>query len=229
LHAYFDPAGFTTLADIEKRSIEQTIKRMVIEEPSFSVQPATHTSSSISTSAADPSDNPNLYQNTKKSAIDLFNDSIGEVHHEENRHDGNKKATIVEELHNYRKLVVQFNLKHKLDALSCLLFWKTYGHTFSILKQVAKQMLSTPATSVPSESCFSISSYLGRKERVRLTGENLSSSVFLKDKITFQNTLSINFSQLIQLSFFGFRDTFLLVIISKGLIMQISLCLSLCI
>ena len=189
MHAYFDPAGFTTLADIEKRSIEQTIKRMVIDEPSFSVQPATGTSLSISTSnstsTTDPSDKPNLSQNTKKSAIDLFNESIGEVHHEENRRGGNKKATIIEEIHNYRKLVVQFNLKHKLDALSCLVFWKTYGHTFSILKQVAKQMLSTPATSVPSESCFSISSYLGRKERVRLTGENLSSSVFLKDKITF--------------------------------------------
>jgi hypothetical protein len=174
---------------------------MVIEEPSFSVQPATDTSSlistsisttisttistSISASAADPSDKPSSYQSTKKSAIDLFNESIGDVPHEENRHGGNKKATIIEELHNYRKLVVQFNLKHKLDAFSCLLFWNTYGHTFSILKQVAKQMLSTPATSVPSESCFSLSSYLGRKERVRLTGENLSSSVFLKDKITF--------------------------------------------
>jgi hypothetical protein len=162
---------------------------MVMEEPSFTVQPVTHTSppisTSISTSATDPSDKPNSYQNTKKNAIDLFNESIGEVHHEENRHGGNKKATIIEELQNYRKFMIHFNLKHKLDAGSCLLFWKTYGHSFAILKQVAKQMLSTPATSVPSESCFSISSYLGRKERVRLTGENLSSSVFLKDKITF--------------------------------------------
>ena len=116
--------------------------------------------------------------------MDLFNESIGESL-EENRRDVNKKATIVEELFNYRKLVVQFNSKRKPDASSCVLFWQTYGHTFLILKQVAKQMLNTPATSVPSESCFSLSSFSGRKERARLTGENLSSSVFLKDKINF--------------------------------------------
>jgi hypothetical protein len=66
-----------------------------------------------------------------------------------------------------------------------MIFWRAYGNTFLILKRLAKKMLSTPATSVPSESCFSISSFLGRKERASLTGENLSSSVFLKDKINF--------------------------------------------
>ena len=171
------------MTDIEKRSIEQTIKRMVIDEPSFLVLPVTNIPP-IGASATDSVEKSNLNENRKKSAMDLFNESIGEFH-EENRHDGNKKAAIVEELLNYQKLVVHFNSKRKPDALSCVLFWQTYGHTFYVLKQVAKLMLSTPATSIASESCFSISSFLGRKERARLTGENLSSSVFLKDKVNF--------------------------------------------
>lgn len=156
---------------------------MIIDEPSFSTLPVTNTSS-IGASATNTSDKPDSNENAEKSAMDLFNESVGEFH-EEKRRDVNKKATIVEELLNYRKLVVQFNSKRKPDALSSVLFWQTHGNTFSILKEVAKQMLSTPVTSVSSESCFSISSFLGRKKRARLSGENLSSSVFLEDKINF--------------------------------------------
>ncbi|CAM4837070.1 unnamed protein product [Rotaria magnacalcarata] len=123
--------------------------------------------------------------NLNKSAIDIFNESIGDIHYEESRRGENTRATIVNEFQNYRKYATQFNLKHKPDATSAIIFWRTYGDTFSILRGLAKKMLSTPATSVPSESCFSLSSSLGRKERVCLTGDNLSSSVFLKDKINF--------------------------------------------
>jgi hypothetical protein len=120
-----------------------------------------------------------------KTALEMFNDSIGEVSSEVNQRDQNKKAVIIEELHNYRKYASHFNLNHKPDATSAIKFWKIYGNAFSNLKTLAKKMLSTPATSVPSESCFSISSFLGRKERSSLTGENLSLCVFLKDKIIF--------------------------------------------
>jgi len=184
LHAYFDPVGFATLTNTEKRSIEQKIKIMIIDEPSHSLISVSNTLP-ISTTTINAPDNSNSTEHSNKSAMDMFNESLGEIHNEESRCVGNKKAAIIEEFHAYRKCATQFNLKYKPNVTSAMLFWKTYGDTFSILKGLAKKMLSTPATSVPSESCFSISSYLGRKERARLTGENLSLSVFLKDKINF--------------------------------------------
>ena len=64
-----------------------------------------------------------------------------------------------------------------------------------------KKTLCIPSTSVPSESCFSISSFLGRKERSSLTGENLFLSVFLKDKINFRDWCICNYLFL-SISFF---------------------------
>ncbi len=48
---------------------------------------------------------------------------------------------------------------------------------------MAQCYLSASATSVPSESAFSVSAHYGRKERSRLSAENLAMSVFLKDKL----------------------------------------------
>jgi hypothetical protein len=157
---------------------------LITDEESHSSISVTDTLS-ISTTTTNLPNKSNSSGNSDKSAMDMFNESLGETILEENRRGENKRATIVEEFHNYRKCVAQFNLKHKPDATSAMIFWRAYGNTFLILKRLAKKMLSTPATSVPSESCFSISSFLGRKERASLTGENLSSSVFLKDKINF--------------------------------------------
>jgi hypothetical protein len=49
-----------------------------------------------------------------------------------------------------------------------------------LLNFLPKQLVYTPATSVPAESLFSISSYLARKERTRLSAKNLAATVFLK-------------------------------------------------
>lgn len=184
MHSYFDPAGFATLTDYEKISIEQNIKQTVIDETSYSIESATSklpicSNKNYSVKKINP------HGHVHKSAIDVFNECVGESYYEEIGCDENKKATMSDDIHNYRKSVVQFNLTHKPDATSSTLFWQTYGQNFSILSKLAKKMLSTPATSVPSESCFSMSSYLGRKERARLTADNLCSSVFLKDKINF--------------------------------------------
>ena len=51
------------------------------------------------------------------------------------------------------------------------------------LYKSAVRHLASPATSVTSESAFSTASYLLRKQRSRLTPENLSSAMFLKDKL----------------------------------------------
>ncbi|CAF5169532.1 unnamed protein product, partial [Rotaria magnacalcarata] len=97
--------------------------------------------------------------------MNLFNESVDDIQYGENRENESKRAAIINEFYQYRKYVIEFNEKHKPDAGSAIVFWRTSGETFSILKGIAKKMLSTPATSVPSESCFSTSSALARKER----------------------------------------------------------------
>ena len=51
------------------------------------------------------------------------------------------------------------------------------------LSQLSRQFLCSPATSVPSESAFSTASFLGRKERARLSPTNLCFSNFFKDRV----------------------------------------------
>jgi hypothetical protein len=48
---------------------------------------------------------------------------------------------------------------------------------------MAQRYLPTPGTSVTSESAFSSSVYIARKERTRLSPDNLSYTVFLQDKL----------------------------------------------
>ncbi|CAF4623818.1 unnamed protein product, partial [Rotaria magnacalcarata] len=182
LHAYFDPAGFAALTEIERRSVEQTIKKSVADQASHSSISVANTLS-ITTTTANSENKPNANRNVKRNAMNLFNEFVGDIQYGENRENESKRAAIINEFYQYRKYVIEFNEKHEPDAGSVIVFWRTYGETFSILKGIAKKMLSTPATSVPSESCFSTSSALARKERARLSGEHPCSSVFLKDKI----------------------------------------------
>ncbi len=155
---------------------------MVADETFSSTQPIT-TSSSITTTTTNTTNKSNLHEKSKTSIIDLFNEAVGEAEYRTSTDGKNKKATIIDDIYNYRNYATRFNLKHKPNVASSTVFWQSYGQQFAILGKLAQQMLSTPSTSVPSESCFSVSAFLGRKERARLTGENLSSSVFLQDKI----------------------------------------------
>lgn len=66
------------------------------------------------------------------------------------------------------------------DALT---FWKEYWLKLPLLSHMDRCYLSTPTTSLPSESAFSISAFYGRKERAHLSPENLALSVYLKDKL----------------------------------------------
>jgi len=62
-------------------------------------------------------------------------------------------------------------------------FWQQHQSELKHLSKLSYDYLCTPATSVASESAFSTASYLLRKQRSRLTPENLSYSMFLKDKL----------------------------------------------
>lgn len=114
----------------------------------------------------------------KLSAIEDFLQSIGQVVTTEDEKSG--RAVIIEELHNYRSLVSKFIKNHGKKETSCFKFWRTYEFTIPYLFSLAKRYLCTPATSVPSESAFSISSYVARKERSRLSTRNVEMTMFLK-------------------------------------------------
>ncbi|CAF1430692.1 unnamed protein product [Didymodactylos carnosus] len=160
MHSYLDPAGFSVLSDKDKRSIEQDMKTMVADDISRTTRSTPRSSLSDSTVATTPT----LVNKSKRSAMDAFHESIGDYIHEGNVSDISQRATIIDEVRNYRQTVTKFNLKHKPDELSATVFWGKYNHCFPLLGKLAKKLLSTPATSVPSESAFSLSAFLGRKE-----------------------------------------------------------------
>ncbi len=66
-------------------------------------------------------------------------------------------------------------------------FWEQHRSEMKTLSNIAFDHLVSPATSVASESAFSTASYLLRKQRSRLTPDNLCYSMFLKDKLDDDN------------------------------------------
>ena len=98
--------------------------------------------------------------------------------------DNRKHKTISEEIAHHASLCKQH------PRMYAITFWKQYGQRLPMLQNMAKFYLATTSTSVPSESAFSSSAYVARKERSRLTAENLSYSVFLRDKLKSSGTTS---------------------------------------
>ena len=88
-----------------------------------------------------------------------------------------KLKSISEEMALYNSLCRQNS------TMEALQFWKLHGQQTPILKTMAQQYLATPSTSVRSESAFSSSTYIARKERSRLSPENLAYTIFLHDKL----------------------------------------------
>ena len=62
-------------------------------------------------------------------------------------------------------------------------FWQEHERELRKLAKIARKYLSIPSSSVPSESAFSTSNYLLRKNRLGLSSKNITYSMFLKDKI----------------------------------------------
>jgi hypothetical protein len=60
-------------------------------------------------------------------------------------------------------------------------FWVQYRERFSRLYRVAQRVNIIPATSVPSESIFSIAGYVARKQRTSLSSTSLRHLMVLKE------------------------------------------------
>jgi hypothetical protein len=96
--------------------------------------------------------------------------------------------SIAQELSTYRSLaskeyhdITENGSKNK--EYDTMAFWRVHQHVPKYLSQLSRQFLCSPPTSVPSESALNTASFLGRKERARISPANLYFSMFLKDKV----------------------------------------------
>ncbi|CAF3158305.1 unnamed protein product, partial [Rotaria sp. Silwood2] len=195
-HSYFDPTGYRALSDADKRSVEYDIKQMH-DNDSININSSSPSSltthelvnsevSSTSnttptTSLANSSSTSKTYMNKKITAMKVFLNSVGD--HIVQNNTTTSRATIIEELRNYRSLVNKYNTKNLPDTSSFLTFWKNYEFALPYLFKLARKFGCTSATSVPAESAFSTASFVYRKERSRLSAKNLEAIVFLKVSI----------------------------------------------
>ncbi|CAF3631637.1 unnamed protein product [Rotaria socialis] len=77
--------------------------------------------------------------NHKPTAMELFLDAVGDDTILKNN--SSQRSTIVEELYNYRLLVIKLNSKHGSSTSSSSNFWKSYSINLPYLCQLAKQLL----------------------------------------------------------------------------------------
>ena len=74
------------------------------------------------------------------------------------------------------------------DGYSFKRYWSTRKDS-PLLASIVRATSITPATSVPSESAFSIANYLQSKERSSLSAANLRMTMLLRDKNTVDKLL----------------------------------------
>lgn len=91
----------------------------------------------------------------------------------------NKRHTYNDELAQY---TIYFN---EYDGSTFEEFWAKKAPKLPILAAIAKRFCAIPASSVASESAFSIANFIQRKERSGLSEETLRSSIMLREQHTF--------------------------------------------
>ncbi|CAF4296791.1 unnamed protein product, partial [Didymodactylos carnosus] len=193
-HAYFDILGYSVLGDKEKTSIAHDLKAIVNNGSLFDMLPPSPSNINNSTPTSlegtvEVTTTMATCKTDKRkplSALNLFLASVSQTVNTKDTYKPKAKGlTLVEEMKNYKSLVSLFHTKDIFtSSSSSVAFWKSYEEQLPILAKYAKKYLAVPSTSVPSESAFSLSAYLARKTRARLSDDNLAYSVFLKDKIS---------------------------------------------
>jgi hypothetical protein len=90
------------------------------------------------------------------------------------------KAAFIKEL----ELYFQSEYNENLD---CDKFWRSSKHTFPNLYDMALKYLAVPCSSSPVERLFSVSGYILRPHRSRITETNLTNTTMLKANIEMLN------------------------------------------
>ncbi|CAF2885819.1 unnamed protein product [Rotaria sp. Silwood2] len=168
------------MTNYEITEVENQIKSILRHQSSNnSTQSSTTLSSNITSNTNAIS---TIEKKKKKSLISFFVSAINGEDIQETKKQQTTMKILNEEFKLYKKLAAQFVLTAN-DVYDTLIFWKQNKVLFPNLMTLAQKYLSVPGTSVKAESAFSISSYIGRKQRARLSADNLCFSVFLKDKL----------------------------------------------
>jgi hypothetical protein len=153
-----------------ERDLKQRLKGPSVNQLSSSINESSAVKSTNRTSVHEPTSGT---QKQTPSSMEKFLVSV-DKNLQMNK---SRSPTISEEIATYAVLA------RKNVTTDASRFWKQHGNQMPLLTAQARYYLSTPGTSVPSESAFSHSAYIGRKERSRLSPENLGYTIFLKDKL----------------------------------------------
>jgi hypothetical protein len=168
---------------IRDNNVQQTNTHTTTAASSSSTQSTTAASSSIAQpTTTQTSFTTKKQHSTKKSVLDEFLESIADPIDKNLRTKQPTALTssLVEEFRSYKLLAGRYVVDEESDPL---LFWRKNKNILPLLTTLAKKYLAAPASSVASESTFSISANYLRKQRARLLPENLAMSVYLRDKV----------------------------------------------
>ena len=91
------------------------------------------------------------------------------------------------EVNSYKSIKLSSEQKISTHLIT---WWKERKGQFPCLFQAVKALLSTPATSVPSERIFSEAGYIARARRSRILPRNLNKFIFLKKNLKYVPELS---------------------------------------
>ena len=171
--------GYSTLTVTGKTKIERQIKK-IAEEYNLNVSSNSASLTRSSVSATSSNRNTTVRSRSSVEHSDTLNKFLKSV--QKNVPTNTRKPKIISE-----EIVVYASLCRQYSFMAALVFWETYGNQMPMLKILAKHYLAAPCTSVPSESAFSSSAYIARKERSRLSVENLACIVSLQDKLRSQS------------------------------------------
>lgn len=180
--AYLDPFVFSRLSDEEKSSAEKLIIAFKPEQSNLNKNSLS--SSSVITSAQSDKDlNPNLSNSSKAMQLTQNNakckgfDSLFQLCGLEKASPATKTKTptIRQEIAIYKNI-----MKNQNHCVEIGYFWNNQKD-LNLLSEIANHFLIIMATSVASESTFSLTGFLQRKERSALSAEWLKYQTILKD------------------------------------------------
>ena len=99
---------------------------------------------------------------------------------------GNKKPFTMKE-------EIAYNISTRSQyELNRSKYWQENTKMLPLLTSLVKRFCIIPATSVPSESAFSIANFIQRNERSSLSAETLKYSIILRDKGIIEKLIMIS-------------------------------------
>ncbi|CAF0857088.1 unnamed protein product [Didymodactylos carnosus] len=183
LRAWFDPIALDVMTTKEKVALEREIKSISknLSDNANTVPPPITTTANNATTNISPSSSSTQGSTSSRKSEDPMRWFLRLTGQENSSESKQKPTSIAGEIALYSSMAQKKNaIALKSEPLS---FWSKHGDELPLFKELASKYLTTPGTSVPSESAFSVAGFVGRKERARLTAKTLSYLVFLKDKI----------------------------------------------